>query len=135
MVSPDAKRAVFAKHNNLWLRSLEDGVEQQLTFDGEKDFAYGVAPGNLPGKLNMIRTGIDGPLFWVTWSPDSKRVLVPRLDERKVRRYNFTQDLPAMAATHRKPFQNQLRWSETRRISSGTGLSWTWTAGQCSRWR
>ena len=93
LVSPDGARAVFARNNNLWLRSLGEGEERQLTFDGQTNFAYGVAPGNLPGKLNMIRTGIDGPLFWVTWSPDSKKVLVPRLDERKVRRYGFTQVL------------------------------------------
>lgn len=27
-----------------WVRSLDDGEERQLTFDGEIDFAYGVAP-------------------------------------------------------------------------------------------
>ena len=95
LVSPDGARAVFARNNNLWVRSLDDGEERQLTFDGQTNLAYGVAPGNLPGKLDMIRTGIDGPLFWVTWSPDSKKVLVPRLDERNVRRYSFTQVLPA----------------------------------------
>lgn len=96
--SPDGTRAVFARDDNLWARSLSDGEERQLTFDGEQDFSYGTAPGVVPGKLDMIRSGIDGPLFWVTWSPDSTRVAVPRIDERGVRQYLFTEALPADGA-------------------------------------
>ena len=39
-VSPDKKRAVFIRENNLWSREIATNKETQLTTDGVKDFGY-----------------------------------------------------------------------------------------------
>jgi hypothetical protein len=39
-MSPDGKRAVFIRDNNLWVRQVAGGGETQLTKDGVNDFGY-----------------------------------------------------------------------------------------------
>ena len=39
-MSPDKKRAVFIRENNLWSREIATAKETQLTTDGVKDFGY-----------------------------------------------------------------------------------------------
>jgi dipeptidyl aminopeptidase/acylaminoacyl peptidase len=62
-VSPDGRWSAFLKDHNLWVRSMEDEREVQLSEDGREDFAYGL---------------------W-QWSPDSQRLAAFRIEpgERK----------------------------------------------------
>ena len=68
--SPDGKYRVFMRHWNLWVRNLATGKSTQLTTDGAKNFGYG--------------TKKDGGAV-VRWSPNSKRLVAFRIDQRKVK--------------------------------------------------
>src|SRR5579872_1899784 len=63
-VSPDKKRAVFIRDNNLWSREIATGKETQLTTDGIKDFGYATD--------NAGWSTSERPI--VQWSPDSRKV-------------------------------------------------------------
>ena len=60
--SPDGKYQVYSHMYNLYLRDLSDSTAVQLTFGGEKDYAYGYDY-NINEKQNLP----------VVWSSDSKR--------------------------------------------------------------
>ncbi len=70
--SPDGKRAVFIRNNNLWLKDNVSGQEKQLTTDGVPDFGYATD--------NAGWTRSDRPV--VVWSPDSKKVATFQHDAR-----------------------------------------------------
>lgn len=93
-VSPDGRRAVFARDHDLWLRDLATGAERRLTTDGEAYFAYGKYPD--AGLLTVLAStrGLRPPLTGIAWSPDSRHVLVKRQDERALKEYGFLQLLP-----------------------------------------
>ena len=74
VLSPDRRRAVFIRANNLWLRDVASGSETQLTTDGVKDFGYATD--------NAGWTRSDRPV--VAWSPDSTRIATFQQDERRV---------------------------------------------------
>ncbi|NUP71505.1 MAG: prolyl oligopeptidase family serine peptidase [Gemmatimonadaceae bacterium] len=74
-VSPDGRRAVFIRDNNLWSKNLAGGGETQLTTDGIRDFGYATD--------NAGWTHSDNPV--VTWSPDSRQIATFQHDGRGVR--------------------------------------------------
>jgi dipeptidyl aminopeptidase/acylaminoacyl peptidase len=74
-VSPDGRRAVFIRDNNLWAKNLVAGGETQLTTDGIPDFGYATD--------NAGWTHSDDPI--VTWSPDSRQLATFQHDGRGVR--------------------------------------------------
>jgi len=73
-VSPDGRRAVFIRNQNLWVRELAGGNEVQLTTDGAEDFGYAT---DNPGWSHSSRAV-------VLWSPDSKRIATFQQDQRGV---------------------------------------------------
>lgn len=94
-ISPDKKTVIYSKDLNLYKMSYEDYEklrknendstvnEIQLTFDGEKDFGWGM-PGNTLNTdtlLNGKRRGIYGGTF----SPDSRYFVALLEDERNVK--------------------------------------------------
>ena len=64
VLSPDGKRAVFIKDNNLWLRDITTDKQTQLTTDGIKDFGYATDNAGWKSSDRAI----------VRWSPDSKKL-------------------------------------------------------------
>ncbi len=74
-VSPDGRRAVFIRDNNLWAKNLAGGGETQLTTGGIADFGY--------ATNNAGWTHSDDPV--VTWSPDSRQIATFQHDGRGVR--------------------------------------------------
>ncbi len=76
LVSPDGKRAVYAKAHNLWLKDLESGEEKALTSDGEMYYAYGAVP-NATGRPTVKPEAV--------WSPDSRYLLTAQTDDRQVK--------------------------------------------------
>jgi len=74
VISPDKTKEVFIRDYNLWVRSLVDGKETQLTTDGIKNFGYST---DNAGWVHSNRAV-------VTWSPDSKKVATYKQDERNV---------------------------------------------------
>lgn len=93
-ISPDGRLELFAQNDNLWLRTRATGRLRQLTHDGSAHFAYGKLPDS--GLLSVLSQsrGFPLPLYGIDWSPDSRHVVVTRVDERHVDPYDFLQLVP-----------------------------------------
>ena len=95
LVSPDGQSAVRAVAGNLLLRDMKDGDERSLTEDGEEHFGYGIYYGNWKAAfIPRKRAGKAVPPMASEWAPDSRHVLVTRLDERHVKPYPFLETVP-----------------------------------------
>src|SRR6185295_15712669 len=70
--SPDGKKAITIKNNNLFVTDIATGREMQITNDGIKDFGY--------ATNNAGWTKGDNPIG--TWSPDSKKFATFQHDSR-----------------------------------------------------
>lgn len=81
LVSPDGKKALYSKDNNLWMHDTVSGEDKALTSDGIAFYAYGAVPD---------ATGRPAVKPEAVWSPDSKRVLTIQTDDRQVK------DLPVI---------------------------------------
>ncbi|HET6279051.1 MAG TPA: DPP IV N-terminal domain-containing protein, partial [Candidatus Polarisedimenticolia bacterium] len=81
--SPDGKWVAFARDENLWVRSLQDGSEKQLSTGGVEHFGYAVPPEGCCYTVTAWRQKTKRKPVAV-WSPDSNRILTYRLDEREV---------------------------------------------------
>jgi len=92
--SPDGANGVFVRDLNLWLRAKGDAEPVALTRDGIAHFAYGTLPGtSLFAVPNMRSTGPKPP-FGVAWSPDGRKLVSSRTDERAVKPYPFVEWVP-----------------------------------------
>jgi dipeptidyl aminopeptidase/acylaminoacyl peptidase len=101
-VSPDKRWAAYIKDHNLYVRPLAGGPAVQLTTDGQQDYDYASQPGSntffistqLLGLKDpaVIRQGFAAPAL--VWSPDSKRLVSYRLDQRKVQEMYLLQSAP-----------------------------------------
>lgn len=107
IVSPDGKWAVYLKGSNLWIRSLQDHTERALTSDGAEHYAYGAVPGS-GGVLGMNAAGGGDPPPIAIWSPDSRRLLTDRLDERLVQELDLIETVPAKGV---RPVLHSYRYS------------------------
>nr|WP_047169341.1 DPP IV N-terminal domain-containing protein [Sphingomonas sp. Y57] len=78
VLSPDGKHLAFVRGHDLWVRALDDGSERPLTCDGQADHAYA----RLPMAMRVLKEAA-GPLPpECRWSPDSRRLLSFRVDDR-----------------------------------------------------
>lgn len=90
---PDRRFAAVQRGDDLWLRNLADGSERRLTADGEELFGYAASPGSTLEAVTQRRSG-RSPLPVVQWSPDSRRLVTHRLDERRVRQVHLLEAAP-----------------------------------------
>ena len=81
--SPDGHWEAFVRGYDLYLRAVASGEVVRLTTDGARDLAYGAQPGGRTSAVTDLRSGRALPPD-AMWSPDSKRLLTQRLDERGV---------------------------------------------------
>lgn len=88
--SPDGRWALSLKDHNLWLRNTATGERRALTTDGVARWEYG---GDLESNTMYVtaaRLGLPkAPV--ALWSPNGKRVLFQRLDQRRVPEAYLTQ--------------------------------------------
>ncbi|MDT0553548.1 S9 family peptidase [Urechidicola vernalis] len=78
--SPDGKWIAFVRDYNLFIKSVDDKEEHQLTTDGKKDYEYATWYGWYD---KMEGENGDRPKhFYVDWSPDSKFLKTDVLDFR-----------------------------------------------------
>lgn len=92
VASPDSTWEVFAHEHDLYVRPYGGGDTIRLTQDGEEFWEYGLtAPG--PGQIRSNRKRRPN----VEWSPDSRHIAVPRIDERGV------EHMPLYSSTSRRP--------------------------------
>jgi dipeptidyl-peptidase 4 len=91
--SPDGRWVAYVKDHNLMIRSLAGNGEIPLTTDGQPHYAYGGrTEGNTTFISDRIR-GIEKPPVAV-WSPDSKKIVFCRIDERNVQDSFLLQNAP-----------------------------------------
>ncbi len=81
VLSPDKKLEAFVVRNDLYVRSRGGKDTVRLTTDGEEYFSYGVTAIR---PQQALRPSPLGRRPNVRWSPDSKKLLVTRQDERRV---------------------------------------------------
>ena len=99
VVSPDGRSGVLSKGGNLWLRDMATGQDKALTTDGEgPNYGYGVIPGawkaaSIP-RERAVAKGYLLPPLETSWSPDSRMVLVPLVDQRNVADYPYVETAP-----------------------------------------
>ncbi|MFI6500485.1 DPP IV N-terminal domain-containing protein [Nonomuraea typhae] len=93
--SPDGRFAVYREGHDLWLRDLESGRARPLTTDGEPDYEYGTGPDSMEPRTLMRALGLPGMPPAVAWSPDSRRILAHRTDQRRVRQVHWVEARPA----------------------------------------
>jgi dipeptidyl aminopeptidase/acylaminoacyl peptidase len=95
LVSPDGRWGVLTRDGNLWLHDMQSGAEARLSEDGEPHFGYGIYYGNWKASsIPRSRTELPEPPMEAEWSPDSTRVLVPRIDQRHVEDYSWLETAP-----------------------------------------
>lgn len=81
--SPDGSKIVFVRDNNMFLKDLEDGEEQQLTFDGKfNEIIYGTTDWVYEEEFGFTKA------FF--WSPDGSKIAWYRFDESGVKEYQMT---------------------------------------------
>lgn len=75
--SPNGKQIAFMRDNNLFLVHLESWIETQLTFDGKNNEI-------INGGTDWVYEEEFGFTRAFFWSPDSKKLLYYKFDERQV---------------------------------------------------
>lgn len=75
VLSPDGKKSVFIKDNNLWVRNINNAIETPITKNGMQDFGYGT------NNAGWVRSKTPVLL----WSPDSKKIATFQQDSRLVK--------------------------------------------------
>ncbi len=92
--SPDGRRSVVVRDDNLWLLAADAGKPTALTHDGEPSHGYGVLPDfalrGIPRRQGRMHT----PPFAVSWAPDGQRLFGVRYDERHVQAYPYLATAP-----------------------------------------
>lgn len=96
LASPDGLRGIRTENANIELLDLRTGSRRALTQDGREHYGYGLYYGNWTASY-VPRQRAGKPLVPMgsQWSPDSRHVLVTRLDERHVAEYPFLESSPA----------------------------------------
>ncbi|HEY3791353.1 MAG TPA: DPP IV N-terminal domain-containing protein [Bradyrhizobium sp.] len=93
VVSPDGRWAAFVRDYNVWIRPTGGGEEIELTKDGVEHNSYATFSGYGLIWMALVRHGLPLPTQ-VLWSPDSKRLLTYRMDDRKVKNLSLLQSVP-----------------------------------------
>jgi len=91
--SPDGDWTVFTKDHNLYLRNLNTKKVETLTIDGEPYYDYGSQPESSTSAI-FERLYQQQPPPVALWSPNSKKIVSHRLDQRKVRTLHLLQYAP-----------------------------------------
>jgi dipeptidyl-peptidase-4 len=99
LISPDKHWGALSRGGNLWLRDMRSGQERALTADGEgSNLGYGVYPGGWKAaaiaRERAVAQGYVLPPMETSWSPDSRTILVPRVDQRHVADYPYLETVP-----------------------------------------
>ncbi len=94
--SDDGERIAFVRDNNIFIKSLKFGTENQVTFDGEKNKIIN----GVPDWVYEEEFSYNKALWW---SPDTKFLAFVRFDETQVP--DFTMPLYGGEKPHLKDFQ------------------------------
>ncbi len=120
VASPDKSWVAFRRDGNIWVRSADREQEFALTDDAEPDFDYGGLPGASSMGSLMRLLGLP-PLFHVSWSPDSTRILVQRIDQRDLPELVLIESAPRDGG---RPVEHRTRYPMPGEEAQAT-MSWT----------
>lgn len=82
--SPDGQWVAFERSGNLYLRPAAGGAEVRLTSDGTPEYGYGLNNIGCCQQVTNARNNTEVRPF-VLWSPDSKKLVTHKWDQRNVR--------------------------------------------------
>lgn len=99
VLSPDKKWEAFVSKYNVYVRPRGGGDSTQLTADGERYFSYGL---NEPRPSELQRPQPRRPQ--IRWSPDSKKLIVARTDERHVAPMPYISYTPQRPKMYSQPY-------------------------------
>ncbi|MFC1725057.1 DPP IV N-terminal domain-containing protein [candidate division KSB1 bacterium] len=93
--SPDGKWKTYVKDYNLYIESTESGESVQLTTDGIKKYGYASKP-SWYELINIGKPEVEEKSRFanVSWSPDSKKLVTFRLDQRNAQYLYLMQYMP-----------------------------------------
>jgi dipeptidyl-peptidase-4 len=111
LVSPDGKWGLFTHDDNLIVRELKTGGDRKLTSDGEPYYSWGKLPDDSLTVVTRKKEGRSVLPFQTFWSPDSRFLIAPRLDERELGVQPFVEWVPADGS--RRPVVHEVRWDFT----------------------
>lgn len=120
IASPDGNWVAFRRDGNIWVRSRDGQQEFALTDDAEPLFDYGGLPDATGARALMRVLGLP-PLFTVSWSPDSTRLLVQRIDQRGLPELVLVESAPADGG---RPVEHRTRYPMPGEQAQAT-MSWT----------
>jgi dipeptidyl aminopeptidase/acylaminoacyl peptidase len=93
--SPDGRAGVSSRAGNLWLSNILSGDVRQITVDGAADAGYGIWPdGWWANFVSRQPPAGAAPPLGAQWSPDSRTLLVPFVDQLAVAVYPFIESAP-----------------------------------------
>lgn len=99
VLSPDKTREAFVHKYNVYVRSRGGKDSTQLTTDGVQFWSYGITD-QRPSQLQ--RPQPQRPQ--IRWSPDSKKLIVSRTDERKVAHMPYISYTPQRPKLYTQPY-------------------------------
>lgn len=118
--SPDKSWTAFRRDGDIWVRRRDGGQEFALTDDAEPQFDYGGLPEATGARALMRVLGLPAP-FVVSWSPDSTRILVHRIDQRDLPELVLVESAPSDGG---RPVEHRTRYPMPGEADQAT-LSWT----------
>lgn len=86
--SPDGRYVAYQRDGNLFLREVASGTETALTTDGSADHGYGLSNIGCCGQVTVVRNSTEQRPY-VLWSPDSRRLVTHKWDQRGVRQMHL----------------------------------------------
>jgi dipeptidyl-peptidase-4 len=89
--SPDSTRLAYVRKHNLYVRTLSDDTEKQLTRDKEETDKH---PNLLSGEVDWVYAEELGVRSNYFWSPDGKNIAFLHMDETHVAAYPITNWMP-----------------------------------------
>ena len=121
ILSPDERWLAFVREHDLWLRDRHTGREHRLTHDGEENWAWASSPDT---RLTAVTERVHGLRLppSLRWSPDSKKILTYRLDQRNVGEMHLLQSVPPpggsrpIAHSYRHPFPGDWNLASVRYV-------------------
>ncbi|VEB34596.1 Prolyl tripeptidyl peptidase precursor [Legionella cherrii] len=91
--SPDQCWELYSKDHNLFLFSLDEQKEYQLTADGSASNAYAASPDTNLTSLSLRRMQVTLPPM-ALWSPDSKKIVTFQCNQEQVKKLPLLQHAP-----------------------------------------
>ena len=80
--SPDGSKVAFVRDNNMFIKNLENGNEQQITTDGlYNNIIYGTTDWVYEEEFGFTKGFL--------WSPDGSKIAFYRFDESNVKEYQM----------------------------------------------